>query len=542
MATTKQIARCFGIVSTAIFLWTPPCYSGQQNFNGSSNGSIENAVNYDGGSSVPVSDTTSDVLAIDAVVSNQPTLTKNRSLAGLLFSGTSGGFTLSSSGSTAFTLTLGSGGIQSNNSSGINTIGTTTTNNIGLKLSTSSSFSVAGGGTLLINAAISGTASLNKTGQGTLTLGPVNQNFGGAGQTFTITDGAVSWGISRPFGQAANTINIGSSSSAPSGTIALKANSNSTLTTYTGGINVNRDFTFNGDSTASLGSSSITLNGSGTRTITNSQSGTLTIGGSIISAGSSVLDIAGGSDMIISGSIKDGSGVPLSLKHSGGGTLMLTGSSTNTYSGITTISAGTLALGKTAGTDAVAGNIVLSGDGSNNGAASATLGVLRLDANNQINGASSLTLAGGTFSANGHNEGLGTLTQSASTISFIDLGANNTGTTLSFADSRTTFNFGDGAGVVNVTDWTGNLTGGGADQLLIGTGGAQNLSSQQLAQIFFLNPAGMASGSYHAQQLSSGELVPGSQVDAAPEPSSTIPFVIGLVGTGALIAHRRRKP
>ncbi len=71
-----------------------------------------------------------------------------------------------------------------------------------------------------------------------------------------------------------------------------------------------------------------------------------------------------------------------SLTNSGSGTLTLSGTAANIYSGLTTVSAGTLTLNKTAGVNAVGGNIAVIG------------GTLSLSTSNQIPDSSSVAISG----------------------------------------------------------------------------------------------------------------------------------------------------
>ena len=66
-----------------------------------------------------------------------------------------------------------------------------------------------------------------------------------------------------------------------------------------------------------------------------------------------------------------------------------------------------------------------------------------------------------------------------------------------------------GGATLVVANWNGNLSGGGAEQLKCGTS-QSGLTPNQLAQIQFTNPAGFAPGTYPAQILSTGEVVPTS--------------------------------
>jgi hypothetical protein len=64
-----------------------------------------------------------------------------------------------------------------------------------------------------------------------------------------------------------------------------------------------------------------------------------------------------------------------------------------------------------------------------------------------------------------------------------------------------------GGATLVISNWNGNLFGGGADQLFFGSDNS-GLTSQQLSQVQFINPAGLTNGTYSAQILSDGEVVP----------------------------------
>ena len=65
----------------------------------------------------------------------------------------------------------------------------------------------------------------------------------------------------------------------------------------------------------------------------------------------------------------------------------------------------------------------------------------------------------------------------------------------------------NGAAQLIVTNWSGAASGDGEDQLRFGND-ASGLIPSQLSQIRFVNPAGLASSTYLAQILSTGEVVP----------------------------------
>lgn len=138
---------------------------------------------------------------------------------------------------------------------------------------------------------------------------------------------------------------------------------------------------------------------------------TLTLSNTLSGSGKN-LSVGGAGNITISGVIGTGSGA---LAKDGAGTVTLSGTSANTYTGTTTVNAGTLALGKTAGVNAVAGNLVI-GDGTGTD-------TVRLDASNQIADTSSVTLNnGGVLNVNGNAETVAGL-NSSSSGSQVQLGA-----------------------------------------------------------------------------------------------------------------------
>jgi len=107
----------------------------------------------------------------------------------------------------------------------------------------------------------------------------------------------------------------------------------------------------------------------------------------------------------------------------------------------------------------------------------------------------------GTLTSGDATEQLGRFILASNSV--IDLGDGSA--KLSFANSSA--EIWDEAAKLFVTNWNGSLTGGGDDQLKFGTD-ASGLTSSQLNQIRFENPAGFPSGEFLAQILNTGEVVP----------------------------------
>ena len=83
---------------------------------------------------------------------------------------------------------------------------------------------------------------------------------------------------------------------------------------------------------------------------------------------------------------------------------------------------------------------------------------------------------------------------------------------LDFGASAATLRFGDSHDVawdapLVVANWSGSVSGGGTDRFFVGTS-SHGLAASQLGLIRFDNPAGLPAGSYSAEILATGEVVP----------------------------------
>ena len=193
-------------------------------------------------------------------------------------------------------------------------------------------------------------------------------------------------------------------------------------------------------------SSSTTLN-LGATGIINNDTGTQTISAPIALQANSALTATSG-QIVLSGAI---SGSNFGFTKTGSRNVTFSGTTANTYTGVTTVGVGTLNLSKTAGVVAIAGNIVI-GDGGGTD-------VLRTTTANQISATSALTFTTGgvpTFNLNSTAQQVGSIASvnASSTISLgsanLTVGAANTST--SFAGTLA----GSTGGLIKVG--TGNLT------------------------------------------------------------------------------------
>lgn len=273
------------------------------------------------------------------------------------------------------------------------------------------------------------------------------------------------------------------------------------------------------------GSHTLSINGSGATTgITiNSGAGLATINSDLALSGSSqTVAVHNTAGLLINGSVAG----TIGLTKTGSGTLILAG--TNTYTGATTINAGTLnaaAPGALGGTSSIVvnqgGTLLFSEPGS--------------PTTDRINDNSTMTLNGGTFNTDGLSEhglagatvnpGIGAITLLSN--STIDLGAG--ASVIAFADSSGQ----SWTGTISVYNWSGTPgTGNGTDQLYFGSN-ASGLTATQLSQIAFYSDSGatfLGLGSY-ASDLD-GEVMP------VPEPAS---WFAAALGFSALAFTQRRR-
>ncbi|MDY0166498.1 MAG: autotransporter-associated beta strand repeat-containing protein, partial [Thermoguttaceae bacterium] len=281
------------------------------------------------------------------------------------------------------------------------------------------------GGTLILNktAGVNAVAGEIVVNSGTLDLGADNQiadasditvngsaNFNNNARLETVRNVTLNSSYSNPGNHRVSNMTITGTLAVTNGVVGLNSNTDTTANTVNmsgGRIEMAAD---TAPTIFNVGSGGLTMSGATLRFgwggIGSAETAQVNLGGDFTGSGTNsldyltlnaprLLDLQGatrtfnvtGGTTTISPTIQNGG-----LTKTGGGTLTFSGSNENTYTGLTTVSGGTLALGKTAGVNAVAGNINVTG------------GTLTLNAANQIADTSDVTVSGaGRFSTGGPN-------------------------------------------------------------------------------------------------------------------------------------------
>jgi autotransporter-associated beta strand protein len=264
-------------------------------------------------------------------------------------------------------------------------------------------------------------------------------------------------------------------------------------------------------------------NGGIVRVASSGSSGTISANVNTGSSGNTAtMESASTKTLEVTGSISGAGG----LSKLGLGTLLLAGSTANTFTGVASVDAGTLKLQKTGGVAAIsAGTIAING------------GTLLLGAANQISDSTSLTLSGGTLNTAGYADQVGLLRVTGnSTISGLVTSSGGAATGSDFLFSSvdlSTYSTSSGS--------TLTLSGIGYGQTVnITTGSYTSWSSYSTTSLNnFQNKISFGNSGLKAQINFNGTSGL-TYVTAIPEPKVYVAMAMLVVLVGAAEYRRRR--
>lgn len=428
-----------------------------------------------------------------------------------------------------------------------------------LALSGSASIATATGATLKVAGAVTG-PGVTKTGPGTLVMSGTNPNtlsgsvdiqegtlvldkgnsitainrdlvIGNSAQATVVLNfsnqiadtAAVTIGSGSQFNLAGNSETIGSLGSGSStavvslGSGTLQTGANNTSTTFAGVVQGAGAFVKQGTGT-------MTLSGLSTYTgATEVQAGELRLGGDNRLAAATVARVQSSGRFGLNGFQQTVAGIEGSGVIAMGSGSLTTGAATNhTFSGSITGTGGYTHQGP--------GTQVLSGQNTYTGLTMVSGGTLALGRDNALSVLSSLTVGNAAFDTQGFSQTLASLDLTAnatfdfgnlsSVLVFDDVSAN-----LAFLNSHT----------LTIIDWTGQFeTTGGVDQMIV-MDGLFNLVGTTTSSIEFI----INSSTYGSLIIARPDLG-GTAVEVVPVPEPSTMIVLAVAGVFALTMRARR--
>jgi autotransporter-associated beta strand protein len=268
--------------------------------------------------------------------------------------------------------------------------------------------------------------------------------------------------------------------------IGINGATNATL--YLGAINFtsasrligdssNTSFTLqlNGATVNSVANVILRNSGTGTLTLAPTQSNAGVMSIALGNATDNIINIDGAGGITITALIKNGPGSKLTFNGNSTGILTIGGTTSNTYTGLTTVNVGEMDLSKTAALNAIAGNLTI---GDSVGAAnSATVKLINAD---QIANTSDVTInSDGLLDLNGKNETIDALNGAAGSSITLGIGTLTVG-----ANNENIFTY------AGTSSGTGGLTKAGSGILILSGANAYTGDTTIKAGELFLTSSG----------------------------------------------------
>jgi len=295
----------------------------------------------------------------------------------------------------------------------------------------------------------------------------------------------------------------------------------------------------NGTGTLTLGAADQIINTSNVEvaagtlalaTFTDTVNGVKLTGGTITGSAGGILTSTTAYDFQSSGSVTGSLAGTAGANKTTAGTVTFTGNNANTYTGLTTVSAGTLSLNRAAGVVALAADVLVNGTGT-----------LTLNSANQIIDSANVEVAtGGTFGIGGNNEIVNGFKLSGGATTGTG-GILTSTTTIDFRSGSSGAKLGGTAGATKTTDGTVSLSGAstytggttlaaGTLQIAGGNTGSVGLITSSAIGTGTLNLNGgtLSSGSVTARTLLNTAIVGGDVTLGDASNSGTLSFSAGV--------------
>ena len=390
-------------------------------------------------------------------------------------------------------------GIIQNEGSSSSSIGTITFNLAdGVTSSSASNFFVRDS---TVTDGVKGKVALVKTGNGTLDFSTFNGGYSGYSGGLTVNGGTFSYNSTAVAGAlGSGNITLGGGTLNYTGSTAQSITNNITLTAATSSTLNNANSTITVSGTIG-GTGNLIKSGAGTLTLSaaNTYNGTTTVSQGTLSTDaanriwdSSAITVASGATFLLGGNETVGSIAGAGNYSIAGFTLTVGGDNTSTaVSGNITGASGAL-------TKIGAGTLTLSGANTYTGNTTVTLGTLALGANNVISDSSNLIINGGTFDISTYSDTVGVITMTNGSL--IGTSGVLTGSAYNITGGTVTAQLGGGTLIIGNGTTDVGAIGSNVGLSVIGSSAVANLTANVSALSVSLDNGGSITGSFSLNQ------------------------------------------